>query len=83
MKILQTTVAQLSVEIEDTGAKFRFRLKLVKNDKTTEYSRWSVSYTDVVQLNGMCAATEYYLPKNLALTPVSCEQFVKTAWDKN
>lgn len=60
------------VEIDDSLNGFRFRL--IDGSRKTAWA----SYQQVVMLDNCVAATEYYLPTELALTPITPAQLCRS-----
>ena len=58
------------LEVVNTGKEFKFRL-VASNGKAT---RWA-GYTGVAYLNGYCTATEYSLPKHIAMQVITLRDF--------
>ena len=60
-----------AVEIDD--GKWGFKMRLWRHDRKTKWGNYQSHHF----LDGMVAATEYYLPTNMSLQPIPVHQFME------
>jgi hypothetical protein len=65
----------MTIKCEVINSKSEFRFRLVDGDSHTMWC----SYGMICYLNGMVAATQYYLPESHECLPITTDEFCRLA----